>query len=301
MVKSVELLKLIEQDQKRLYSLLAGFDTTKYTRHVSQGGIIFIPKNTKSYPLICTHIDTINEARGALNPTKEDLIISGDFISLAPSSKSACIGGDDRNGVYIALKLMQINKPFAFGFFTNEEVGCKGSTELSTFIDTLNTTCFIGLDRRGFNEAALYGYDNNELTKIFKNLGYRQAYGTVTDASNLSLLCNKNLACINISVGYEGEHTRAETIYLTAVNRTLEVLSNIDASLFSAGLFKYAVGQNHSDGLYLDYYHDDTGYFYGDETFYNDDMLDFLECEADYINDEPYNPYILNEAIKRGQ
>lgn len=229
-----ELLLLNNQDELMDYIINFIRKSNKYHSVTDvNGGVLALPKGANKYPLICIHLDTINTHKKAELKT-EDLIIDGDIISLNTKAKAVCLGGDDRAGVYIALQLIKAKKPFAFGFFKDEEVGCHGSSSLSSYINSLdNVTAFIGLDRRGADEVATYGYDNKELINIFESKGYIEAVGSVTDANNLSTLSDKGLACVNLSVGYYNEHTNKEILNTTAMNRTLKVLKNLDISLFN--------------------------------------------------------------------
>ena len=219
MKKLVELLLL---SQEELYARIDDIYAPMYEKEVFEGSLIFKPKNVEMYPLICTHLDTINTHRD-YKLTKDDIALydTGE-IKLHPSSQAVCLGGDDRCGVFLALELMAKGVPYAFGFFLDEEVGGIGSDNYSTIIDTTHITALVGLDRRGYNDVALYGYDNQELTEIFTKQGYKEAMGTFTDASNLAGVCG--LACINLSIGYYNEHTPNEQIHFSETENTLNML-----------------------------------------------------------------------------
>ncbi|MBT0612770.1 hypothetical protein [Campylobacter hyointestinalis] len=203
-------------------------------------------------------------------------------------------GGDDRAGVYIALQLIKAKKPFAFGFFKDEEIGCLGSSALSSYINSLDSvTAFIGLDRRGADEVATYGHDNKELINIFESKGYIEAVGSVTDASKLSALSNKGLACVNLSVGYYNEHTKKEVLNTTAMNRTLKVLKNLDISLFNKPFkAKPILGKGlrfvsiHDEPIGWDYYTE--GYNHAMELGF-DKALEILDDESLFYADEEFD------------
>ncbi|CUU70963.1 peptidase T-like protein [Campylobacter hyointestinalis subsp. hyointestinalis] len=292
-----ELLLLNNQDELMDYIINFIRKSNKYHSVTDvNGGVLALPKGANKYPLICIHLDTINTHKKAkLKP--DDLIIDGDIISLNTKAKAVCLGGDDRAGVYIALQLIKAKKPFAFGFFKDEEVGCHGSSSLSSYINSLdNVTAFIGLDRRGADEVATYGYDNKELINIFESKGYIEAVGSVTDASNLSTLSDKGLACVNLSVGYYNEHTNKEILNNTAMNRTLKVLKNLDISLFNkpfkAEFNKPILGEGlrfvsiHDDPMDWDYYTE--GYNHAMELGF-DKALEVLDDEGLFYADEEFN------------
>jgi hypothetical protein len=179
-------------------------------------------------PMLCVHLDTINTHRGIDKPlNEEDILYNRDTktYSLNPNSQLTCLGGDDRAGLWIAIKLLtdkSISSKYCYGFFFNEEIGGKGSTEYMKDYPNYEdgVSCFIGLDRRGDTEVATYGKDNQELIKLFEDVGYKEAMGSFTDASNLATY----KACCNLSVGYNNEHTHNETLDFTAMEATLEVL-----------------------------------------------------------------------------
>lgn len=216
-------------------------------------------------PMLCIHVDTINTHC----PDKEKVIIEKlqqeinynkqtKTYSLPPtaSKEIGCLGGDDRAGLWIVLKLLNsikdVYKYFSFGIFFDEEVGGKGSTTYKKDYPNYEkgVKCFIGLDRRHNDEVALYGYDNDDLIGIFEKLGYKRASGSFTDASNLS---NKK-ACLNLSVGYDNEHTIYETLDMNGVYNTYDVLCDI-------ALFNYIPDE--------EYIADDTHY---DDWSYNPNL-----------------------------
>lgn len=256
-----DLIKLLGYSKESLWQYLEGLSYADYDKIiVPNGGIIFVPKDREQYALVCVHIDTINDARAAKAPTERELYIRRNYIALLPNADCACLGGDDRCGVYIALKLLDRGIPFAFGFFTDEEIGGLGSSRCINAIEALNVTSFIGLDRRGSNELALYGWDNEELVCLFEAMGYNRAWGSFTDASNLAGALG--IACVNLSIGYQHEHTHNEFIDFTATLNTLKTLSTrriieyLNSKEFLAecdamGAYDYYYGD--------DYYRDEYG------------------------------------------
>ena len=161
--------------------------------------------------------------------------VDGAIISLHKNSNLACVGGDDRCGVWIALQIMDDiisgrlpKNSYSIGFFCDEERGGKGSGEyvLDLLDDEVNyTTAYIGLDRRnatiGVPEFATYGCDNKTLNNIVSS-HYIEKMGSFTDASNISE--ETNIACINLSIGYNNEHTVNEYINTEDTEFTLEYL-----------------------------------------------------------------------------
>ena len=170
-------------------------------------------------PFIAVHSDTVSNKK----PT--DLITVNDIMR----NPDGVLGADDRAGCYIASEMMRNNIRAIYGIFSGEEcggVGVSNFTTTATFDNILkNVSAFIELDRRGGYDCATYGYDNMHLINLFDMLWYKEAFGSYTDAVTLS--DNSGIACINISVGYENEHTRKEELNLKHLLRTTNVMLNM--------------------------------------------------------------------------
>jgi putative aminopeptidase FrvX len=221
MLKIEKLLTLTEREtfnyvKKVLKKLRVDFTSNK--------DYIITQQHADPTPLICVHLDTVS----ILPPKAEDIVVLEDAIKLAPTSLSKCLGADDRAGVWIALEMLRLGTKtkFEYGFFCGEETGGVGSRSYS-FLD-LEHTCFIGLDRGsklGIQNVAEYGLDNEDLTKIFTDLGYEASNGTFSDCSALAM--ESDVACVNVSVGYVREHTDKETLYLDLMLNTLDVMREV--------------------------------------------------------------------------
>lgn len=273
----------LTQDELRDYIKNACKDFN-YALTGIKGNLIYTPKGCLKYPLLCSHMDTINDAYRGNAPQVSDLLFRDETIQLRDTSECTCLGGDDRLGVWVALKLMAKGMPYGFAFFRDEEIGCKGSSASARFVDKLPITCFIGLDRRGFNEMATYGYDNLDLLEIFSLRGYKEAQGSITDASNLSSSCTKNRACLNLSVGYWNEHTRDEFILLSPARALVSVLGGL-------GVVNALTSRDYEAELF----YDDS-----DWLSYNDSVFD-SDNNADTFEDDYYegfrSPYSINNKL----
>lgn len=191
----------------------------------------YIVTNIKSdtpIPLVCVHVDTV----ATKQPNTLDLQIKNYTISLNPDSRCSCLGADDRAGVWIALQLIAsipTNKTqFNFAFFEKEETGAIGSSAYARKYPNAKHSCLIGLDRanRDGRNCALYGYDNDDLTKLFVDQGYKESFGTFSDCSNLA--DHYQIPCVNLSVGYSGEHTKHEVLDTLEMLNTLQVMQSIE-------------------------------------------------------------------------
>ena len=200
--------------------------------HVGNGYMIYT-HDSRPKPMLCVHLDTINThaEKCKIKPDRDyEYDENLNILGLSKESPLHCLGGDDRAGVWIALKIISYmeetgNYKYDVGFFEDEEIGCKGSSLFNIDVDMfeLNTTCYIGLDRKstnGVQELALYGDDNKDLIEIFTDLGYPTDMGSITDASNLS----GKVACVNLSIGYDHEHTKKEVLHINCMEDTLNTL-----------------------------------------------------------------------------
>ncbi len=233
--------KVLEEITNILQQTQGGLKETIKTKVpmsiVSDEGYMIYCRNDKPKPMLCVHLDTINTHRPKckIKPQRDfEYDENLGILGLSKKSPLSCLGGDDRAGVWIALKMiayMEASGDYKYdvGFFDDEEIGCHGSTAYNNNIKDshANTTCYIGLDRKstnGIQEVALYGNDNKELTELFNSLGYVTDMGSITDASNLA----GDVACVNLGVGYDNEHTSSEVLYLHCMVDTLEKLKALE-------------------------------------------------------------------------
>ena len=139
------------------------------------------------------------------------------------------IGGDDRCGVYLQLKLLASYPGLNFIFSRNEEKGCLGIRHLLNSKENQeaiqeNVLYTLGLDAVGFDRICCSenGYGSwafdKDLCQVSKddNLGFFSQKGGSSDVTYLK----QYTCCANISVGYINQHTKDEYIDLEAVERS---------------------------------------------------------------------------------
>ena len=239
---------MLDYEIRELYSR---FDIKKTFEmiHIEGRCILFKPKGIgKPLPMLLSHLDTINDLEGsALCSLQEEvdfrqiMLIDEDYYNINASTNfvekvylkddkdtTKVLGADDRAGVAIMLEmLMECNTNYIYGFFWDEESGGKGSDFLAKYtdcLDTLEISSFISLDRKGTNEVATYGYDNEDLIALFTNRGYIEQQGSFTDCVNLAEATG--IACVNLSVGYFNEHTSHELQDMSVMEDVLTLLND---------------------------------------------------------------------------
>ena len=202
--------KLIEQD----------VDLKKFKILESKYYKIYIPNNLKKpVPMLCAHSDTV------FSHIPSSFRISKGKLSC--KNKGVGLGADDRNGCYLLHQMMR-QKPddFIFAVFDLEELGCMGSRSFNLFPIQELISLFIGLDRKGSNEFALYGYENEELLSILEKFpNYHTDFGSITDVAILAE--SSDICCFNLSTGFYKQHSNKEFTIVSDVLRSEKFLLNL--------------------------------------------------------------------------
>jgi hypothetical protein len=158
------------------------------------------------------HLDTACSYRKNVVHIHENNLIGTDGKTI--------LGADDKAGLVVLLYMIEKNIPGLYYFFIGEEVGCIGSSELSSGFDWPNITKVISFDRRGTTSVIthqLYGRCcSNEFAELLSyrlnstGLGLNLSpdnTGIMTDSAQFTDIVPE---CTNISVGYYNEHTTDE-------------------------------------------------------------------------------------------
>lgn len=206
------LMKLLVQDEAAICNRIKKTSRGMWTIYKEKKYVVVSPIEEGNYPLVASHYDTVRMSK---YPPK--LLRLGDTIV---SAERAPIGGDDRCGVAIALSLIQDGIKANYCFFDEEEIGAGGSRAFLSKSPEIakRSTCYIGLDRRGSKEAAVYSYRSDTLMQLLSQFGYEQAFGSMTDISVIQDKLPK--AAANLSVGFTEEHTPNEKISIGDAYKT---------------------------------------------------------------------------------
>lgn len=181
--------------------------------------------------LLTAHLDTVHKQK------VKDVWINGDMIT-SPQG----IGGDDRCGVFIILRIIKETtyRPSVL-FCEDEEIGGVGSDKFAKteMIHELSTLKYlVEIDRHGNEDAVFYSCDNPEFTKyITETTGYKTAWGTFSDIGNLSPACG--IASVNLSSGYYSEHTEKETVNYAEMMHTKDVVVKLLKDAKNVKSFEY--------------------------------------------------------------
>lgn len=191
------------------------------------GNIFNISYNEK--PMLSAHMDTVQDDDDTLMAKYIDIkdgILSGYGV----------IGGDDKCGIYIILKMLVNNDigSFNFVFTVQEEIGAHGSSYFEQNNDLTHMLYCLVLDRKGSGDilcATGHYYGTKEFEKALSDFGnsygYTPATGSFCDADNF----NEQLSCCNLSVGYYNAHTKQEFVVLEQLENSLKYVSSIVTNL----------------------------------------------------------------------
>lgn len=133
------------------------------------------------------------------------------------------LGADDRAGVFAILKIIQSGLRPTIIFTTDEEVGGLGAAQLVKDFPECPISelkYLIQLDRRGTNDCVFYDCYNEDFITYVESFGFIEAFGTFSDIAELCPAWD--VVGVNLSIGYENEHTRYETLHLKPWMATIE-------------------------------------------------------------------------------
>lgn len=281
-----------------------------YKNVISNDGFLYV--KGEDHVCLTAHMDTTPNVeygkRKVVKDFYEKTTKDGKHIISSPEG----IGGDDRCGVYMILKILETTtlRP-SIVFCEDEEIGCVGSEKFSKskFINDLEDMYFIiELDRRGSKDIVFYDDDNEEFHKFVKEVtNYNIEIGSCSDISNICPECKRS--GVNLSCGYYNEHHYYEYVILEEMENTL----NTTIKLINEGLKKqktyeykekyyrynrypYGIGYDYNEGIYrANYgYRLNEGYTKYYSNLYNNRMDDetlYLEIEFSYkgeIRSEAY-------------
>ena len=199
--------------------------------------------------LLVAHMDTVHELLPGLivyNRTRDSIYCAEG------------IGGDDRCGIYMILKIIE-HYNCSVLFCEDEEKGGIGARK---FIETdlakeLEFNYAIELDRRGSNDAVFYDCENDKFEEFITRDFYKTNWGSFSDISVVApfLKC----AAVNLSCGYYNAHTKDEYVVLGEMERSIEEVCKILERTTEDDKFEYVEDQ-YSGYSYSGYSKSGSGY-----------------------------------------
>ena len=190
----------------------ARLDNTLY--HIVDGNSIYLS----------AHLDQV-----ATNGRAEHIYQADNGCIGAFNSKwqRTSLGADDKNGVWIILKMLEAGYEFDWSITESEEVGCVGIKKIENILPESTADYCIVLDRKGNSDILNKGGSTNyceglayNLKNFFKN-GYVVTTGTLSDTQTIC----KYIESVNMSVAYHDPHRATE---ITDYNRLVEIKNDIE-------------------------------------------------------------------------
>lgn len=209
--------------------------------------------------LLMAHMDTVHEKL-------PDLIVYSKKNNKVSSPNG--IGGDDRCGVYMILKVLEKFNCSVL-FCEDEEIGCVGARKFaeSELARELEFNYIIEFDRANANDAVFYECANDEFEAFITKEFYKTNFGSYSDICEVApaLGC----AAVNLSCGYYAAHTKNEYVILSEMERSIKEACKILERTTEADKFEYVEAPSRYGSLYNfnnyadSYSYEDVGYDYG--------------------------------------
>lgn len=252
-------INICKMDQKTLKAYLYGWLQNEYANQnlISEDGFLFAKGNIPV--LLTAHMDTVH-----LETAKD--IYSFDIDGQTYLTSTQGIGGDDRCGIYMIVKMINDIKdsaslPYVL-FCEDEEIGGVGSNKFvnSKYINEIkNLKFYIELDRANANDAVYYSCGNDQFKKFINDaIGYKENHGSFSDISHLSPATD--VASVNLSCGYYRAHTVDEYVNWQEMDSTIKSVKF---------LLKTAVGNETSNYDYQEKTYGSYGVYGLDDYFYD--------------------------------
>ena len=244
----------------------------------SYGNLYAKKGDAESYPCIVSHIDQVQR----IHSKDFKAIVTGDIIFgySARNHQIEGIGGDDKNGIFIALQALKKYTYLKAVFFREEETGCNGSShaEMSFFDDC---RFVIQCDRRGNSDLITTISCTDLCTEQFirdidpVKWGYKEERGAMTDVEILKER-GLSVSAVNMSCGYYNPHTDEEITVKSDLEKCWRMVRHIIEDC--TDVYPHEAGENDRFG-------------YGFECEIEDEIHSILDVYPGITADEIYNLY----------
>jgi len=219
---SLKLIKtLCETDTDDLEILLFDFLAKNYARVISKDGYYMFAEGNIPVCLIA-HIDTVSLdyynslPNMCLYDNEQDIfhVVGGGTL-------------DDRLGIYMILRIIQSEYKPSIIFTNGEELGGFGAEQLiKDYLSCpFDINFIIELDRKGKNDSVYYTCNNKNFQNYINSFGFKTAIGTFTDCLIIGEAWN--IAAVNLSCGYELEHSIYEYAHLNWTEKNIQKVKKI--------------------------------------------------------------------------
>lgn len=159
------------------------------------------------------------------------------------------LGADDRAGVFAILSIIKDGYRPHIIFTTDEEIGGIGAEAIAKAGNPFKDLRYIiELDRRGTSDCVFYDCANPQFVDYVEKFGFQEEWGSYSDISEI---CPEwKIAGVNLSVGYQREHSVSETLHvaplLATIDKVKKMLSEENIPTFKYIPAVYNYGYNWS-------------------------------------------------------
>lgn len=283
---------ILQCSQENLKVILSNFLKYKgYEEVINEDGFVYAKGDIPI--LLVAHLDTVHRQKPS-----EIYYDRKQGIMWSPQG----IGGDDRCGVYGICEILRTHKPSIL-FTEDEEIGGIGASKAVEKLEKPEVKFMIELDRRGQNDCVFYDCENKDFQEYIKGFGFEKQWGSFSDICILSKAWD--LASVNLSIGYQREHTEKEIInvndMLETCRKVINILDDKDERCFDYQEKKYDYKYT-SYYDYLNYSGEKGKPKKGEEADYLwYDEVGFVSAETGYYYDwEQYDIYLddVKKSVK---
>lgn len=301
-----EFQKICQMSKDRLKGYLVFKLRTMYSDVIVGDGYI-LAKGTVPV-LLTAHMDTVHKKA----PDVIETSVNAEGKTEVTSETG--IGGDDRCGIYMILKIIEQQKCSVL-FCEDEEIGCVGSRKFckqEKLNDALkgDINYIIELDRKGNSDIVFYSNDNPDFTKYIQDNmpGFTKATGSCSDISELMPTLNRS--GVNFSCGYYKPHTDSEYVVMEDMDNTIsKVIQLVGKRVESPYEYVEKKYPSYNRGsYYYDYGDGDDWYGYNYNGYSKTNPhADVLQDEVEDEAETPSDPSTLNFflvsplALKQGE
>lgn len=231
-LKSVLCVQTYSGQEWRMFAFIVR-ECKRLGAHITQdemGNLYVIKGDGRTYPCIVAHMDSVHKIVSDLSTIEWNGMLTGFNCD---TMQQTGIGGDDKVGIYIALRCLEKYDNIKLAFFVNEEQGCVGSAEADmTFFEDCRFV--LQADRRGNKDFVTNASGTKLSSKKFKKVvkeylgwyGYDFSDGMMTDVMQLKEN-GLGVACANVSCGYYRPHSDDEYVVIHEVENCLGLFESI--------------------------------------------------------------------------
>lgn len=144
------------------------------------------------------------------------------------------LGADDRAGIFAIIQILKTGLRPTIIITADEEMGGLGASSLIRAFKKSPTELkyLIQLDRRDGIDCVFYDCDNPKFEEYVESFGFVTNFGSFSD---ISILCPIwKIAGVNLSIGYQDEHSYSETLYIghmfNTINKVIKMLNDAETA-----------------------------------------------------------------------